>query len=536
MYLSAFLSFLQTREIKHPSTDIEARKQLLQQQKLKLQLQQQQVLQEHLQLQFDMLQHEIETTSKDGEIDEESSTTKPIDTLKNLGKDHMTEKDEKLSSRLDSLSSGLLSEEGKLTSESNFFHDGDTGARSEEVLPASPSNEVHSRVDVNLRRQDELSSIPESVVDDHFVALTPAPPAADFAILPQPTPLHVEVPTSLYSDSKIRVPVEVPSTVVPLTTPLPLPEGRPKSVDGFELDPIHTTSRLSAFPSNEPLFYSRGRDTVPTVEFPPQELSQVSGSTDVDPTFNLATSVVSKTPSSRSQLPRMFQLPDDAGTDTASYIKFYQQQLVEQQGRIREQQRAIQERQQKRLKQLKQFQDRLRALRINSSPRLYHDPHGSKHVTDPSAHWRSLVPTSLAGYTESSSTYDTQSDMEPRSVESDNSQMQQHFPGKERASSLSKTASDGDDTTSSSLRRYPSDIVPPRKFDEQVLFPEASELGLWSDTTVQLSSDATKSSSCATFQESNHTMIGKETSSQDMGNKSEISSSSFSAKNDSKFT
>ena len=245
------------------------------------------------------------------------------------------------------------------------------------------------------------------------------------------------------------------------------------------------------------------------------------------------TTMANTFPFSRGQLPGTAQFPDPAVTDTASYLKFYQEQLVEQQDRIREQQQAIEQRQQQRLEQLKQFQERLRSMR--SSSRSDHDSPGLTHMSDATAYWRSLIPTSKTSDAGSSSAQDTPSDLETRETKDG---ITTELMGEKTADypdtkTLSKTR---DDATSSSLSRYSSEIVTTRQVDDRVLFPDPSELGLWSDSTIQLSSsDTTKTSSGTAVEERGQRSIDKETTGTSVQYEFEASSSTISTIKNSKY-
>ena len=504
--------------------EIEKQREELQQQKLKLQLQQQQVMQEHLQLQFDALNNDMNKKTDESYSDEYSKPRLYSPTL------------ESNDIKFTDLSSGVLSDDAR-TIDANESDEAGAGAgKVSEDLQSDPSRTEESGVDINFGRPDGLNSIQKSLSEDEFVPVPRVPYDAVFRAPPQPLPLHfakstgatigidklasAEIPLTMKSSSqpsssgqynvgalinqpRLGVPyneqwkgqrslhVSPPHDAIP--APL-LPEEAipsPKALLGT-VDPmqqpeppvVHDNRRPFAFPTTE--------DIPPEIS---HERAVISDSNS--PFFHIPTAI-SSTPFLPGG-PATFQFPENRETDTASYLHFYQQQLLEQQNRIREQQKAIQERQQKRLEQLKQFQERLRRQRnITGLGNFENIPaERSRHAT---GQWQSLQPTSR--YTlEDSSSSTSHAKLNKESFDGDIShgvQTGEASPSlnQSKVEARKLPVSEGlVSDTSSSPSRHSSELISV-KDNNTSIHTKPSDLGLWSDSTPHVSScDPTKSSS-----------------------------------------
>ncbi len=558
--------------------EIEKQRERLQQQKLKLQLQQQQVMQEHLQLQFDALNNEMKA-DESGSRDASTSDTQL----------HSPTDDKKYTEFPD-LSSGVLSDE--------FVDKAGMSKSSEDDVDSDLLHTDDSRVNANVHRHDALHSIPESGSEKDFVPLPPVSSVAIFSDVSQPLPLQfvnstAPTPgvTKLISVQKTRMSPTQPVSPTQYNTSFLPPQLRQPRLDA-PLEDDHSNQQPSlhispphiAIPvaSEEPMLSSlvpaprsinipvpedtRSHTAAPTkrpaaaavrydnrepVLFPKSKSSLDSEniargvehgraviSDSTSPFFHMP-STISSTPFLHEG-PLIFQIPGARETDTASYLHFYQQQLLEQQNRIREQQKAIQERQQQRLEQLKQFQERLRGQRHHTSLEK------SEQTTEKTrqsggVQWKSLIPRNRYPPDEDSSTGTDHAQSGTESVDrvSSVSAHPDVTPPLKQSQLKSSTTSKAEiseglvNDTSSSLSRYPSEVISIKDSDA-LLRPKTSDLGLWSDSTPHLSSsDATKSSSSAFNDTKTEKKLNK-TSGPDVLQEIGISSSSLSNSNDGK--
>ena len=539
--------------------EIEKQKEKLQQQKLKLQLQQQQVMQEHLQLQFDALNDEIK---------ENESRSRRHSTSDSHLQSPIVDKD----AEFPDLSSGVLSDhDGKIESVIE-------GEKSSDVC-SDQSHTDDSRVNANLDRHDALHSIPESASEDDFVLLPPVSTMETVSNGSQPLPLQFANTTASASGLTKVISTEMispPRSVNSAQYTAGLFSGQPPldSPSNEHWEPsLHISQPHIAIPavshSEEPITSSQvptsrlthsvlqntalhtadstkppaadGYDNhEPSLKSKPQidsEKRELEHTRAVifdssSPFFHIPSSISSTQFLNEAQ--STFQFSGDRETDTASYLHFYQQQLLEQQNRIREQQKAIQERQQQRLEQLKQFQERLRGQRHETGSGKSWQT-GEK-TSQSGGEWKSLIPNTRCSPDDNSS---TSTDHTRSALESVNraSSVSIHpdvtSPLKLpqlRTSTTSKTEISKDlvNETSSSLSRYPSEVISIKDNDTS-LVPKTSELGLWSDSTPHLSSsDATKSSLSALNEGKTDNRLGDESSRPQEPRQFGISSSSLS--------
>ncbi|XP_028403381.1 centrosomal protein of 295 kDa-like [Dendronephthya gigantea] len=489
--------------------EIEKQREELQQQKLKLQLQQQQVMQEHLQLQFDALNNDV--NEKSDQADGDDNDIKFTD-----------------------LSSGVLSDDVR-TIDASESDEAGINKVSGDIQP-DPFHTEESGDETNLGCPGGLYSVQKSLSEDEFVPVPRVSSAGIFRAPPQPLPLHfakstdtttgidklasAEIPLIRKSSSRPSSPdqyetgpridqprlgvtfkepslqISPPHVAIPAPNLLEeaiasSPEALPRTVDPMQQPEslvFHDNRGTFSSPSYKPPHDSIAEDISPEGS---QGRAVISDSKS--PFFHIPTAI-----SSASGEPS-FQFPGNRETDTASYLHFYQQQLLEQQNRIREQQRAIQERQQNRLEQLKHFQERLRRQRnITGSGNFENIPaERSRHVT---GQWQSLKPsTRYTSEDSSSSTSLAKSDKESfdGDVSHDVQKTDKASPSvnqpKVDAPEL-PVSEDLMNDTSSSPSRYSSELISVKIHDASIL-PKPSDLGLWSDSTPHVSSDATKSSS-----------------------------------------
>ena len=492
--------------------EIEKQREKLQQQKLKLQLQHQQVMQEHLQLQFDALNNEIRTKTDEEQNLEDS--TKASST------------GNKMDTKFADLSSGVLSDDAKTISVTESV-DEVYLSKSDDDCRSDLSNTDDSRVNANVVRHDALHSIPESVSEEEFVVLPPVSTGAIFSAVPPSLPVAKPAATTsggaklIFAEKTRTSPrQDVAVTQAQLGQP-PLhatfDEGS-KMQPSLHISPPHiaTTgassseepvlSSLATHPSKQPAAPVRYEDEpfLFRTSKPPLDSENIPHGVDhrrnvisdsASPFFHIPSTPFIP------ERPITFQFPNDRETDTALYLHFYQQQLLEQQNRIREQQKAIQERQQQRLEQLKQFQERLRGQRHDIGIGKPGQIGEKSRQSD--GQWQSLIPSARYPPDTDTSTSTDHAQSGTESVDRTSSvdlysdvnsalKQPQLKPSRTPKAAISEGLTNGD--ISSSLSRYPSEVVPIDK--DESLLPKTSDLGLWSDSTPQLSSsDATKSSS-----------------------------------------
>ena len=513
--------------------EIEKQKEQLQQQKLKLQLQQQQVMQEHLQLQFDALNDEMKENESGsrGYSTSDSHLQSPI---------IIVDKD----TEFPDLSSGVLSDhDGKIES----VNEGEKSSNNDVCSDLSHTPSDDSRVNANVDRHDALHSIPESASEDDFVLLPPVSTVETGSGGSQPLPLKFANTTASAPGLTKVIPTEIispprPVNSVQYTTGLFSGQPRLDSPSSEHWDTsLHISQPHFAIPA-----VSYSEEPIPSSQVPTSRLTHsvlqnttlhTADSTkppaanhydNHEPSLKSKPPIDSKKPThgventravifdstspffhmpstiSNAQFlneaPSTFQFSGDRETDTASYLHFYQQQLLEQQNRIREQQKAIQERQQQRLEQLKQFQERLRGQR--------HDTGSGKSwqtgekTCQSGGEWKSLIPSTRYSPDDNSSTSTdhTQSALESANrasseiIHPDVTSLLKLPQLRTSTTSKAEISQDSVNDTSSSLSRYPSEVIS-MKDNNASLVPKTSDLGLWSDSTPHLSSsDATKSS------------------------------------------
>jgi hypothetical protein len=512
--------------------EIEKKRERLQQQKLKLQLQQQQVMQEHLQLQFDALNNEMKADEDESKEDSTSDT--------HLGSPIVDMKD----TEFPDLSLGVLSDEGKTVTES--VDEAGVSKSSEDDVRSDLTDSYDSRVNANVDRHHALHSIPESVSEEDFVPLPPVSSVAIFSGVSQPLPLHFVKSTTpgvtkLISAERTRMSPSLPVSPAQYNTGLLSPQLNQPRLDApldersggqpsLHISPPHIaipaashseelmpssqvpTSRLTHSVANEatshtadptkqpaaavrydnhgPFLFPRSKPPLDSENIPRGvEHGRVVISDSASPFFHI--------PSSISSTPFLhegpsIQFPGNRESDTASYLHFYQQQLLEQQTRIREQQKAIQERQQQRLKQLKQFQERLRGQRHDSD--LGKSGQTGEKNSHSSGQWKSLIPNTRYPPDDDTSTDTDHAQSGTESADRALSvSVHPNITPPLKQPQLKPSTTD----TSSSLSPYPSEVRSIKDNDASLL-PKTSDLGLWSDITPHLSSsDATKSSSSA---------------------------------------
>ncbi|CAB4029583.1 Hypothetical predicted protein, partial [Paramuricea clavata] len=482
--------------------EIEKQREMLQQQKLKLQLQQQQVMQEHLQLQFDALNNEMKADE-----DENMKDTEFPD-----------------------LSSGVLSDEGKTVTES--VDEAGFSKSSDDDVRSDLTHSYDSRVNANVDLHHALHSIPESASQEDFVPLPPVSSVAIFSGVSQPLPLHFVKSTTpgvtkLISAERTRMSPSLPLNQPRLDAPLDERSGGqpslhitpphiaiPAASHSEELMPssqvptsrlthsvakeatshtAHPTKQPAAavrYDNHEPFLFPRSKPPLDSENIPRGvEHGRVAISDSTSP-FHI--------PSSISSTPFLhegpsIQFPSNREPDTASYLHFYQQQLLEQQNRIREQQKAIQERQQQRLEQLKQFQERLRGQRHDSDLGKSAGQTGEKN-SHSGGQWKSLIPNTRYPSDDDTSTSTDHAQSGTESADRSLSvNVHPNITPPLKQPQLKSSTTD----TSSSLSPYPSEVRSIKDNDVSLL-PKTSDLGLWSDSTPHLSSsDVTKSSSSA---------------------------------------
>lgn len=500
--------------------EIEKQREKLQQQKLKLQLQQQQVMQEHLQLQFDALNNEIRTKT-DEESREDSIEDSPTA--------------DKINTTFPDLSSGVLSDDAKTMSATESADEASMNKSSEDDVRSDLSHPDDLRVNASVDRHDVLHSIPESISEQDFVLLPPVSTGTIFGAVP-PSFTKSAATTSgftklVFAEKTRTSPPQAVGAAQHSTSLLPSRPVQPRlhaSLNeqsnlqpSLHISPPHIASpgashAEEAVPSSHTTHPSKQPDaSVPYKDEPslfptsksPLYFENIPHVVDHRRTISDTTSPFFHIPSTISSTPFVpegpltFQFPNERETDTASYLHFYQQQLLEQQNRIREQQKAIQERQQQRLEQLKQFQERLRRQRhdtgIGKPGQIGERPRRAV------GQWQSLIPRARypSDTDTTTSTDHAQSGTESvdRALSTDLHpaisplKQTQLKPSAAPKTEISEGLINGD--TSSSLSRYPSEVIPIEDKDASLL-PKTSDLGLWSDSTPQLSSsDATKSSS-----------------------------------------
>ena len=506
-------------------SEIEKQKEKLQQQKLKLQLQQQQVMQEHLQLQFDALNNEIRTESDEEECWEDST------------KDSRTA--DKINTKFTDLSSGVLSDDAKPISVTESVDEAGMSKSSEDDVRSDLITTDDLRVNANVDRHDALHSIPESASEEDFVLLPPVSTGIISSAVPPSLPVTKSAATTsgvtklVFAEKTRTSPPQADGAAQHNTALFPSRPDQPRSQASLDertkmqpslhISPPHIASpgashaeeeavssshttlpgkpAASAPYKNEPLMFPKSQPPFHSENIPhvvDHRRTVISDSTT--PFFHIP-STISSTPFV-PEGPLTFQFPNERETDTASYLHFYQQQLLEQQNRIREQQKAIQERQQQRLEQLKQFQERLRRQRHDTG--IGKPGQIGERPRQAVGQWQSLIPN--ARYPSDTDT-STSTDHPQSGTESVNRALSvdlhsdvisplkpaQLKPSTAPTTEVSEGLINGD--TSSSLSRYPSEVIPIEDKDASLL-PKTSDLGLWSDSTPQLSSsDATKNSS-----------------------------------------
>lgn len=486
--------------------EFEKERDRLQQQKLKLQLQQQHLMQEHLRLQFNAL--------NDG-------VTNNIKSKENLRKSKF-------------MSQELISHDEKGIEESRVEN-----LSIEKDDNSDNTHSSDSSIHTNILLRDIACSIPENVSDEDFVPLKSvssgfnevSPSKALVLTSPRISAdkdegcTYFERTSPLYNIQHGNLPVKITreqSEATPTVSLIPSQIDNPVAQNRIIID-------------KENIDLNKKQPFIVETSHHVQEMP----SKDIARTSNvMADSQISTTPLALGES-LMVKFQGNGDVNTASYLHYYQRQLMEQQDRIREQQKAIQERQQQRLEKLKEFQERLRQQR-------------SRFETEKSKQWHSLIPRYSADVEQSSITDHSLSSLELN--ESDG------MPGmkpteinsppsltKERSEGLSLSFSDidnevkpkqnvgyfeslgnaspnqlGEPGTESMIRvsEGQSDIAssfPPSSLsassfppsflsgteqsDKKSIFPKTSDLGLWSDSTPQLtltSSDATKSSSTPT--------------------------------------
>jgi type II secretory pathway pseudopilin PulG len=513
--------------------EIEKQREQLQQQKLKLQLQQQQVMQEHLQLQFDAINNEMEK--------DESESSGHFTSDSHLQQSPTVEKD----TEFPDLSSGVLSDDGRIES----ADEAGVNKSSDDDVSLDSSHTDDSRVDAVVDRHDALHSIPESTSEDDFVLLPSVSTAAIVSGVSQPLPLkfiNTTAATPAFTKN-ISSKITPPQPVSPAQYNTGLFSGQPPLnspsnwQSSFHISPPHVAvptvshseepilssqvpaPRLTHSVLQETTLHTVGPTKPPAADYldnhemslrskPPTDSEKtVSGvehrraperaiiiSDSTSPLFHVP-STVSSTPFLHEG-PSTFQFPGDRETDTASYLHFYQQQLLEQQNRIREQQKAIQERQQQRLEQLKQFQERLRGHRHDTG--LGKSAQTGDKISQSGGEWKSLIPSTRYFHDDNSSTSTDRAQSERESVDRALSvgihrdvNPSLKLPQLRTSTTPKTEIPEGSvNDTSSSLSRFPSEVIS-IKDDNVSLVPKTSDLGLWSDSTPHLSSsDATKSS------------------------------------------
>lgn len=474
-------------------------------------------MQEHLQLQFDALNNEIRTKTDEEQNLEDS--TKASSTAN------------KMDTKFADLSSGVLSDDLKIISVTESVDEVHVSKSSDDDFHSDLSNTDDSRVNANVVRHDALHSIPESVSEEDFVVLPPVSTAAIFSAVPPSLPVAKSAATTsggaklIFAEKTRTSPrQDVAVTQAQLGQP-PLhatfDEGS-KMQPSLHISPPHIAapgasrseepvlSSLATHPSKQPAASVRYEDEpfLFRTSKPPLDPENIPHGVDhrrnvisdsATPFFHIP-STISSTPFI-PEGPITFQFPNDRETDTASYLHFYQQQLLEQQNRIREQQKAIQERQQQRLEQLKQFQERLRGQRHDIGIGKPGQIGGKSRQSD--GQWQSLIPSARYPPDTDTSTSTDHAQSGTESVDRASSvdlypdvnsalKQPQLKPSTTPKAAISEGLINGD---TSSLSRYPSEVLPIEDKDASLL-PKTSDLGLWSDSTPQLSSsDATKSSS-----------------------------------------
>lgn len=511
-------------------------KEQLQQQKLKLQLQQQQIMQEHLQLQFDALNNKMATKENDNVIYESPLSDACL---------HSPTPAEK-TSQFPDLSSGVLSVDGSTGIVPEFVNEAGMIKSSDDEARSELTHIDNSKINVTISASDFAPLPPVSSVTIFSSALqqsplqftqstaaTTAPSATKLTsaeraqvsprtvnptlhtanVYLQPGKPHLSTKPSLYLSSP-HIEISTVSHSKEPKAPSELPTSQPfhnlaeKTSEHTSESTDQPFTAAVRFDDNDPfLSPSELPSSENTVLLEDQKRVVFSGGTS-----NFSTPFVNERPLS-------FQFPSVQGTDTASYLQYYQQQLLEQQNRIREQQKAIQERQQQRLEQLKQFQETLRGETRFTGLGITGQT-GAKVVKYPGLLWQSLIPSTKQSRSEdmSTSTGHTQSEAESVDRASSGNVHPCVSPLRQQQLTPSKTTkAEPSESLSSSLSRYPSDIILGNDKDASVL-PKTSELGLWSDNTPHISSsDATKSSS-TTFDISNSDKKFQKTSLPELSN------------------